>query len=53
MQALGQWGRSPENAGRRRVAGPLVFSLPDSARHPPAFYIVPTDRKPETGLGQA
>ena len=28
------------------------FSLPDLARHPPAFSIVPTDRKYGTGFSQ-
>lgn len=26
-----------------------VFSLPDPARRPPAFLIIPTDREPGTG----
>ena len=40
FQALGQWGRSPENVGRRRAGHGR-----DRARRP-VFSIVPSDREP-------
>ena len=53
FKALGQWGRSKKRAGderdQRRAGSGLYFSLPDPARRPAAFSIVPTDTEPGAG----
>ena len=55
FQVLGQWGRSKSHAFdeqglvEKRIGPALFFSLPDPARRPPNFLIVPTDQEFGTG----